>query len=352
MDASPRVCRILAIETSCDETAAAIVEDGRMVKSSVVSSQVDLHARFGGVVPELAGRAHIDLLTPVVAEAMELADATGADLDAVAATIGPGLIGSLLVGVSAAKAYALAWGIPFVGVNHLEGHLHSVFLEDPDMALPAVVLLVSGGQLHHADPHAAAPAATGCSGQTIDDAAGEAFDKRAARPWAWAMPGRAGDRPVGVVEGDGLKAIAFHGGLRREGCYDFSFFQWCEDSRSCHPRPQAPRTRRRPTSAASFQEAVVDVISVEKTMRAAASTPWVRGRSASAAGWRPTRRPAGADRQRRLPGRGADGVHSQPGPCAPTTPPCVGRRTAWLVPAEDLDGPTPLDAAADPNPCD
>ncbi|MGH9057070.1 MAG: tRNA (adenosine(37)-N6)-threonylcarbamoyltransferase complex transferase subunit TsaD, partial [Acidimicrobiales bacterium] len=137
--------KVLAIETSCDETAAAVVEDGRTVLSSVVSSQVDLHARFGGVVPEVAGRAHLDLLTPVVDEAMERAGVTGADLDAVAATIGPGLIGSLLVGVSAAKAYSLAWRVPFVGVNHLEGHLHAAFLEEPDMALPSVVLLVSGG---------------------------------------------------------------------------------------------------------------------------------------------------------------------------------------------------------------
>ncbi len=136
---------ILAIETSCDETAAAVVADGRRILSSVVSSQVDMHAIFGGVVPEVAGRAHVDLLTPVVTEALSQAGLTGADLDAVGATLGPGLIGSLLVGVSAAKAYAMAWGVPFVGVNHMEGHLHAAFLEDPEMALPAVVLLVSGG---------------------------------------------------------------------------------------------------------------------------------------------------------------------------------------------------------------
>ena len=165
---------ILAIETSCDETAAAVVEDGRLVRSSVVSSQVDTHAPYGGVVPEVAGRAHVDLLTPVVTEAMRQAGVTGADLDAVAATIGPGLIGSLLVGVSAAKAYSLAWGVPFVGVNHLEGHLHAAFLEDPDMALPAVVLLVSGG--HTMLIEMAAGGAYRLLGQTIDDAAGEAFD--------------------------------------------------------------------------------------------------------------------------------------------------------------------------------
>ncbi len=136
---------ILAIETSCDDTAAAVVTDGRIVRSSVVSSQVDLHARFGGVVPEVAGRAHLELITPVVAEALATAGMSGADIDAVAATVGPGLIGSLLVGVSAAKAYSLAWRVPFVGVNHLEGHLYASLIEDPDLELPAVVLLVSGG---------------------------------------------------------------------------------------------------------------------------------------------------------------------------------------------------------------
>jgi len=113
---------VLGIETSCDETAAAVVIEGKKLASSVVSSQVDLHARFGGVVPEIASRAHVDLLNPVVAEALVEAGCTGPDISAVAATIGPGLIGALLVGVSAAKAFALAWDVPFVGVNHLEAH--------------------------------------------------------------------------------------------------------------------------------------------------------------------------------------------------------------------------------------
>src|SRR2546425_10202489 len=130
--------RILGIETACDETAAAVVVDGRTVRSSVVSSQVDLHARFGGVVPEIASRAHVELLNPVVAEA--LVEAGVERPDAVAATVGPGLIGALLVGVSTAKALALVWGVPFVGVNHLEGHLYAALLEDPDVELPLVVL--------------------------------------------------------------------------------------------------------------------------------------------------------------------------------------------------------------------
>src|SRR5713226_9651026 len=120
---------ILGIETSCDETAAAVVANGAAVLSSVVSSQIDLHARFGGVVPEIASRAHLELLTPVVAEALVEAGVEGSDLSAVAATVGPGLIGSLLVGVSAAKALALVWDVPFVAVNHLEAHLYASFLE-------------------------------------------------------------------------------------------------------------------------------------------------------------------------------------------------------------------------------
>ena len=122
---------ILGIETSCDETAAALVRDGRDVLSSVVSTQVDLHAQYGGVVPEVAARAHLDLLNPVVARAIVEAGVADAGIDAVACTIGPGLIGALLVGVSAAKAFALTWDVPFIGVNHHEAHLYAALLEDP-----------------------------------------------------------------------------------------------------------------------------------------------------------------------------------------------------------------------------
>src|SRR5579875_1160363 len=208
---------VLAIETSCDETAAAVVVDGREVLSSVVSSQVDIHAAFGGVVPEVAGRAHVDLLTPVVTEALSRAGMGGRDLDAVGATIGPGLIGSLLVGVSAAKAYSLAWGVPFVGVNHMEGHLHAAFLEDPEMALPAVVLLVSGG--HTLLIHMTAEGRYRLLGQTIDDAAGEAFDK-VARFLGLGYPG--GPVIDRLAAQGSPTAVAFPRGLRGEG-YDFSF---------------------------------------------------------------------------------------------------------------------------------
>src|SRR3981081_376344 len=216
---------ILAIETSCDETAAAVVEDGSRIRSSVVSSQVDLHARFGGVVPEMASRAHVELLTPVVSEALHQAGIDGRELDAVAATVGPGLIGSLLVGVSAAKAYSLAWDVPFVGVNHMEAHLHAAFLEQPELALPVIVLLVSGGHtlliaMDRNEGNASAETfAYRLLGQTIDDAAGEAFDK-VARYLGLGYPGGlAIDRLA--PKGD-PRAIAFPRGLR-DGSYDFSF---------------------------------------------------------------------------------------------------------------------------------
>ena len=178
--------RVLGIETSCDETAAAVVERGRTVVSSVVSSQVDLHARYGGVVPELAGRAHVELALPVVTDALAGAglDRRGrscehpdgpVEIDAVAATVGPGLIGALLVGVSTGKALAFAWGVPFVGVNHLEGHLYAAMLEAPELEVPVVVLLVSGG--HTLLVALEAPGSYRVLGATVDDAAGEAFDK-------------------------------------------------------------------------------------------------------------------------------------------------------------------------------
>jgi N6-L-threonylcarbamoyladenine synthase len=166
---------ILGIETSCDETAAAVVEDGRVIRSSVVSSQVDLHAQYGGVVPEVASRAHVDLVVPVVADALGEAGVELRDIDAVAACYGPGLAGALLVGVSAAKALALVAGVPYVGVNHLEGHLYAGWLEQPDLPTPMAVLLVSGG--HTMVVAVAAPGEYRVLCETVDDAAGEAFDK-------------------------------------------------------------------------------------------------------------------------------------------------------------------------------
>jgi N6-L-threonylcarbamoyladenine synthase len=326
------VSRILAIETSCDETAAAVVEDGRVVKSSVVSSQADLHARFGGVVPEVAGRAHVDLLTPVVTEAMDIADATAGELDAVAATIGPGLIGSLLVGVSAAKAYAWAWGIPFVGVNHLEGHLHAAFLEEPDIALPAVVLLVSGG--HTMLIHMRAPGRYRLLGQTIDDAAGEAFDK-VARFLGLGYPG--GPAIERAAAAGDPRAILFPRGLRHDG-YSFSF-SGLKTAVITHVRkhPEAATA----DVAASFQEAVVDVL-VEKTMRAAASTG---ARSVCIGGGVAAN---SALRERVVSAAQADGRTALiPSRAMCTDNAAMVGATAWY--RLGLDGPTPLDAGANPN---
>jgi N6-L-threonylcarbamoyladenine synthase len=169
--------KVLGIETSCDETAAAVVDETLHVWSSVVESSIDQHRPFGGVVPELAGRAHVTTIGPVVRRALQDArlDPHHPALDAVAVTSGPGLVGSLLVGLSAAKAYALAWGVPLVGVNHLEGHLFAPLLEQPDLAWPVVTLLVSGG--HSLLVLQSAPGEHRVLGETIDDAAGEAYDK-------------------------------------------------------------------------------------------------------------------------------------------------------------------------------
>ena len=168
---------ILAIETSCDETAAAVVRDGREILSDIVASQVDLHARFGGIVPEIASRKHVELLNPVIREALDSAGIGFPDVNAVAVTNRPGLLGALLVGVSAAKSISAALEVPLVGVHHLEGHIYANFLVNPDLAFPFVCLIVSGGHSNlvlvgnHGDYE--------ILGRTRDDAAGEAFDKSA-----------------------------------------------------------------------------------------------------------------------------------------------------------------------------
>jgi N6-L-threonylcarbamoyladenine synthase len=251
--------RVLGIETSCDETAAAVVEGARTVLSSVVSSQVDLHARYGGVVPEIASRAHVGLLTPVIAQALVEAGIDDDHVDAVAATVGPGLIGALLVGVSAAKALALVWDVPFVAVNHLEAHLYASFLEEPDLELPLVVLLVSGGHtmLVLMEGHGRYRRLGG----TIDDAAGEAFDK-VARYLGLGYPGGPAIDRI-AIEGDPA-AIAFPRAIMDEG-YDFSF-SGLKTSVVNHVRKHPDAAT--PDVAASFQEAVVDVL-VTKAQRAA-----------------------------------------------------------------------------------
>lgn len=253
---------ILGIETSCDETAAAIVANGHDVLSNVVSSQIDIHARYGGVVPEVASRAHVEMMTPVIAQAMVEAGVEPDDLTAIACTVGPGLIGSLLIGVSAAKSLALVWNKPFVAVNHLEAHLYASFIEEPDLELPVVVLLVSGGHtmLVLMEGHGQYR----LLGQTIDDAAGEAFDK-VARYLGLGYPGG----PIidqMALDGD-PEAIRFPRALAKDG-YDFSF--------SGLKTSVVNHVRKNPDVAdvdvaASFQEAVVDVLT-SKALRAVRET--------------------------------------------------------------------------------
>jgi len=262
-DAERPIVRVLGIETSCDETAAAVVDHGTTIVSSVVSSQIDLHARYGGVVPELAGRAHVELLTPVLADALGRAgsDHTGRGIDGIAVTHGPGLIGSLLVGVAEAKALSMSWGVPLVGVNHLEAHLFASLLEQPDLGWPLVVLLVSGG--HTMLIEVAAPGEYRLLGGTIDDAAGEAFDKVARFIGLGYPGGPAIDRISG--EGD-PGAYAFPRSLPGDG-FDFSF--------SGLKTSVVNRVRKEPGAstadvAASFQEAVVDVLVARARAAAAA----------------------------------------------------------------------------------
>jgi tRNA N6-adenosine threonylcarbamoyltransferase len=166
---------VLGIESSCDETAAAVVRGGREILSSVISSQIELHRPFGGVVPELASREHLDKIDPIVNAALARADIVLADIDAIAVTQGPGLIGSLLVGVCYAKALAYGLGKPFVGVNHIEGHFYSVVFENPPIEFPALALIVSGG--HTNLFYVPAEGSYKLISRTRDDAAGEAFDK-------------------------------------------------------------------------------------------------------------------------------------------------------------------------------
>ena len=323
---------VLGIETSCDETAAALVLGGYDVVSNVVSTQVDLHADFGGVVPEIASRAHLEMLNPVIARAIVEAGVDEQRIDAVACTVGPGLIGALIVGVSAAKALAMAWDVPFIGVNHMEAHLYAASLEDPSLEFPLLVMLVSGGHtmLIEMQDHGRYRLV----GQTIDDAAGEAFDK-VARFLDLGYPGGpAIDRAA--LDGD-PEAIRFPRAIMDEG-YDFSFSGLKTAVVNCvrkHPDVSSEDV------AASFQAAVVDVL-VTKARRAAAeigATGIVLGGGVAA---------NSLLREELLEACEVDGIQG----FLPSRAMCTDN--AAMIAAAGWhrlrsDGPTPLDVGATPN---
>ncbi|MFO7558084.1 MAG: tRNA (adenosine(37)-N6)-threonylcarbamoyltransferase complex transferase subunit TsaD [Desulfobacterales bacterium] len=246
---------VLGIESSCDETAASVVEDGRIVLSSIVSSQVEVHHAYGGVVPELASRKHIENITPVVNEALKKSGKKKEELDAVAATQGPGLIGSLLVGFSFAKGYAWALDIPFVGIDHLEAHINSVFLCNDPPPFPFVALLVSGGHtgIYHVTSHTRYQ----LMGQTRDDAAGEAYDK-VSKMLGLGYPG-------GEVidqfarEGDPDR-INFTRPYLDKNAFDFSF-SGIKTAVNRYIKTHPEYQKQTADIAAGFQEAVVDVLS-------------------------------------------------------------------------------------------
>jgi N6-L-threonylcarbamoyladenine synthase len=250
--------KILAIETSCDETAAAVVEDGTRMLSNQIASQVEIHARYGGVVPEVASRQHLLSIIPILKQAMAEAGVTCKDLSGIAVTVGPGLAGSLLVGVNVAKAMALAYNLPLIGVNHLEGHIYANWLEDKSIDFPVVCLIVSGGHSDlvlmrgHGDYMMV--------GRTRDDAAGEAFDK-AARILGLGYPG---GPAIEQAARAGTTSIPLPRAWLR-GSSDFSF----SGVKTALLRlVDAGKVSSVADGAASFQAAVVDVL-VAKTVAAA-----------------------------------------------------------------------------------
>lgn len=247
---------ILAIETSCDETAAAVVKDGNTLLSSVVSSQVQVHHPYGGVVPELASRKHIEAIVPVVQEALDNAGMTLKQIDAIAVTQGPGLIGALLVGDSFAKACAYALNIPWVGVNHLHAHVNAVFLEPEPPPFPFVALLASGGHtnIYYVTSHTQMQRI----GQTRDDAAGEAYDK-VAKMLGLGYPG--GKIIDDLARSGDPDKIAFPRPYLDKSSYDFSFSGLKSAVRRYIQTHADQYLQQVPDIVAGFQEAVVDVLS-------------------------------------------------------------------------------------------
>lgn len=258
---------ILGIETSCDETSAAVIKDGHFVASNVIASQIRIHRRYGGVVPEVASREHLEKINLVVERSLKDAGLSFSDLDAIAVTVGPGLIGALLVGVAAAKAYAFALKLPLVPVHHLEAHVYANFLDHPERRPPFVCLIVSGG--HTSLVLVKEHLKYELLGTTRDDAAGEAFDK-IARHLGLGYPG--GPALESLAKGGDPEAIRFPRAWLGENDLDFSFsglktavINYLEHLRRRGEEPFLADV------AASFQAAVIEVL-VEKTIRAAHKT--------------------------------------------------------------------------------
>lgn len=256
--------RLLAIETSCDETAAAVVENGRVVLSNVVHTQIPLHQVYGGVVPEIASRSHVEMIGPVVDRALSEAGVTLDALDGIAVTHGPGLVGALLVGLNYAKALAYAAGLPFAGVNHIASHIAANYLTYPDLRPPFTCLVASGGHSHIVRVNDYGSFTL--IGRTRDDAAGEAFDK-IARMLGLPYPG--GPALEKLAEDGDPNAIRFHSAFNEGAGFDFSFSGLKTAAiNELHTRQQRGEPVNRADVAASFQRAVVEVLA-EKSVRAA-----------------------------------------------------------------------------------
>jgi N6-L-threonylcarbamoyladenine synthase len=271
MSIESRPINILGIETSCDETAAAVVADGRQVRSSIVASQNKLHEKYGGVVPEIASRAHIEQIYPVITEALAQAEIGRDDLDAVAVASQPGLTIALVVGVTAAKTLSFAWGKPLIAVNHLHAHLQSALLGEDQLELPAVALIVSGG--HTSLYEARSPLDLRLLGSTIDDAAGEAFDKVAT---ILRLPYPGGPNIERLAKRGDPKAIRFPRSMLGRDSLDFSFsgiktavlYRCRGQDMKGEDVVGSMSEQEIADIAASFQAAVIDVL-VKKTRRAA-----------------------------------------------------------------------------------
>lgn len=252
---------ILAIETSCDETSAAVVEDGCRIRSNIIASQIDSHKRFGGVVPEIASRHHVEFITVIVEDALAEAGVSYDELDAVAVTYGPGLVGALLIGVHAAKAIALAHNLPLIPVNHMAGHIYSNRFQS-SFKFPLLALTVSGGHtelVYMEDDHTYE-----VIGETRDDAAGEAYDK-VGRVLGVPYPG---GKHIDEMASQGEDTFDFPRAMLHDETYDFSFSGLKSAFiNTVHNADQRGEALNKNDLAASFQAAVIDVL-VEKTIRA------------------------------------------------------------------------------------